>query len=54
MLKWFTKKGALKESMRMIREGKVMGILTQSQADIMQQVIEKNPKQWFWMHKRWK
>ena len=28
--------------------------LTQAQADVMQLVIEKNPKQWFWMHKRWK
>jgi len=31
-----------------------LAILTQAQADIMQHVIEKNPKQWFWMHKRWK
>jgi KDO2-lipid IV(A) lauroyltransferase len=28
--------------------------LTQAQADIMEQVIRENPKQWFWMHKRWK
>jgi len=28
--------------------------LTQAQADIMEQVIKENPKQWFWMHKRWK
>ena len=28
--------------------------LTQSQADIMEDVIKENPKQWFWMHKRWK
>ena len=25
-----------------------------SQAEIMEKVIRKNPKQWFWMHKRWK
>ncbi len=29
-------------------------ILTQLQADIMESVIQENPKQWFWMHKRWK
>ena len=28
--------------------------LTQAQSNIMEQVIEKNPNQWFWMHKRWK
>jgi KDO2-lipid IV(A) lauroyltransferase len=28
--------------------------LTQAQADIMEQVIREHPKQWFWMHKRWK
>jgi KDO2-lipid IV(A) lauroyltransferase len=28
--------------------------LTQAQADITEQVIRENPKQWFWMHKRWK
>ncbi len=28
--------------------------LTQAQANIMEQVIRENPKQWFWMHKRWK
>ena len=29
-------------------------ILTQKQSDMMQKVIEQNPKQWFWMHRRWK
>jgi KDO2-lipid IV(A) lauroyltransferase len=29
-------------------------ILTQLQADSMQKVIMQDPKQWFWMHKRWK
>ena len=28
--------------------------LTQKQANIMQKVIEQDPKQWFWMHRRWK
>ena len=28
--------------------------LTQLQADIMQKVITDHPKEWFWMHKRWK
>ncbi len=31
-----------------------LATLTQAQADAMQLVIEHNPKQWFWMHKRWK
>jgi len=28
--------------------------LTQAQADVMQVAIEAHPKEWFWMHKRWK
>jgi KDO2-lipid IV(A) lauroyltransferase len=28
--------------------------LTQLQADAMQIAIEEHPKEWFWMHKRWK
>ena len=28
--------------------------LTQAQADITEKVIRSKPKQWFWMHKRWK
>ena len=28
--------------------------LTQAQADAMQTAIEAHPKEWFWMHKRWK
>jgi KDO2-lipid IV(A) lauroyltransferase len=31
-----------------------LAILTQAQADIMESVIRENPKQWFWMHRRWK
>ena len=29
-------------------------ILTQLQSDAMEEVIRENPKQWFWMHRRWK
>ncbi len=28
--------------------------LTQLQANAMQRAIESHPKEWFWMHKRWK
>jgi KDO2-lipid IV(A) lauroyltransferase len=31
-----------------------LAILTQLQADIMEKVIRQQPKQWFWMHRRWK
>ena len=31
-----------------------LAILTQKQATIMETVIKENPKQWFWMHRRWK
>lgn len=31
-----------------------LAILTQLQSDMMEQVIKENPKQWFWMHRRWK
>ena len=31
-----------------------LATLTQQQASIMEQVIRENPKQWFWMHRRWK
>ena len=33
---------------------KDLSLLTQAQANIMEHVIKNNPKQWFWMHKRWK
>jgi len=29
-------------------------VLTQEQANIMQEVIKTYPNQWFWMHRRWK
>jgi len=31
-----------------------LAILTQLQSDVMEENIRQNPKQWFWMHKRWK
>jgi len=31
-----------------------LAILTQLQSDAMEDVIRQNPKQWFWMHRRWK
>ncbi len=31
-----------------------LAILTQLQSDVMEDVIRRNPKQWFWMHRRWK
>jgi len=31
-----------------------LAALTQAQADITEQAIREDPKQWFWMHKRWK
>jgi len=31
-----------------------LAILTQLQADRMEAVIKEDPRQWFWMHKRWK
>jgi len=31
-----------------------LAILTQQQADVTQKVIMQAPKQWFWMHRRWK
>ena len=31
-----------------------LAILTQLQSDITEKVIKSKPKQWFWMHRRWK
>lgn len=31
-----------------------LAILTQLQSQMMEQVIKEEPKQWFWMHRRWK
>ena len=31
-----------------------LAILTQAQADRMEQVIRQDPRQWFWMHDRWR
>jgi KDO2-lipid IV(A) lauroyltransferase len=35
-------------------QDKDLARLTQLQANTMEQVIKENPKEWFWMHKRWK
>jgi KDO2-lipid IV(A) lauroyltransferase len=42
------------KSLRTDDQEQDLAILTQLQADIMEQVIKENPKQWFWMHRRWK
>jgi KDO2-lipid IV(A) lauroyltransferase len=31
-----------------------LATLTQAQANVTEDAINDNPKQWFWMHKRWK
>ena len=31
-----------------------LSILTQAQANAMEVAIREHPKEWFWMHKRWK
>ena len=31
-----------------------LAILTQAQSDMMERVIRQDPRQWFWMHNRWK
>jgi KDO2-lipid IV(A) lauroyltransferase len=31
-----------------------LAILTQKQATLTEEVIKQDPKQWFWMHRRWK
>lgn len=31
-----------------------LSILTQAQANAMEKAIREHPKEWFWMHKRWK
>lgn len=33
---------------------KDLSLLTQAQAESLEHVIREKPKQWFWMHKRWK
>jgi len=42
------------ETLKTDNQVKDIALLTKAQADIMQKVIEFNPKQWFWVHKRWK
>ena len=42
------------ESLKTDNQAKDIALLTKAQADIMEDVIKSNPKQWFWVHKRWK
>ncbi len=42
------------ESIKTDNQEEDLAILTQLQADIMEKVIREKPKQWFWMHRRWK
>ena len=42
------------KSLKTDDQEKDLTTLTQLQANIMEQVIRENPKQWFWMHRRWK
>ncbi len=41
-------------SLKSENQTKDIELLTQAQTDIMEDVIRSNPKQWFWVHKRWK
>lgn len=41
-------------SLKTENQEKDLQTMTQAQADIMEQVIRKQPEQWFWQHKRWK
>jgi len=41
-------------SRKTVHQEEDLSILTQQQADRMEHVIKKDPKQWFWMHNRWK
>ncbi|CAA6811500.1 MAG: Lipid A biosynthesis lauroyl acyltransferase (EC [uncultured Sulfurovum sp.] len=42
------------ESIKTDNQEKNLAKLTQAQADVMEKIIKENPKEWFWMHKRWK
>jgi len=42
------------KSIKTDNQEKDLKALTQAQSDAMQVAIEANPKEWFWMHKRWK
>ncbi len=42
------------KSIKTERQDEDLKLLTQAQANAMQKAIEANPKEWFWMHKRWK
>jgi len=42
------------ESIKTENQEEDLAKLTQAQAQAMQVAIETHPKEWFWMHKRWK
>lgn len=42
------------ESIKTENQEEDLATLTQLQANVMEKVIKENPKEWFWMHKRWK
>ena len=42
------------ESIKTENQEEDLAKLTQLQADVMEKVIKEHPKEWFWMHKRWK
>ena len=42
------------ESLKTDNQESDLAILTQLQADAMELAIRTHPKEWFWMHKRWK
>ena len=42
------------KSIKTDKQEEDLAILTQQQANSIENVIRANPKQWFWMHRRWK
>lgn len=42
------------KSLKTTNQNEDLKVLTQEQANIMQEVIKTYPNQWFWMHRRWK
>ena len=42
------------KSIKTENQEKDLAILTQLQSECMEKVVRNSPKQWFWMHKRWK
>jgi len=42
------------ESIKTENQEEDLATLTQAQAHVIESVIKENPREWFWMHKRWK